>query len=65
MKTEEIRNKRRVTGLYDNQGVLRFAGRDQADCLAYVELFGLGADGYSLASLADDGSVPLEALPAA
>jgi hypothetical protein len=30
-----------LTGLYDNQGVLRFAGRDHADCLAYAELFGL------------------------
>jgi hypothetical protein len=54
-----------VTGLYDNLGMLRFAGRDQADCLAYAELFGLGADGYSLAALADDGSTPLEAAPAA
>jgi len=53
-----------VTGLYDNLGMLRFAGRDQADCLAYAELFGLGADGYSLAVLADAGSSPLEAAPA-
>ncbi len=54
-----------MTGLYDNLGMLRFAGRDQADCLAYAELFGLGADGYSLAALADDGSTPLEAASAA
>ncbi|MCP9942404.1 hypothetical protein KBY70_08390 [Cyanobium sp. ATX 6E8] len=54
-----------MTGLYDNQGMLRFTGRDQADCLAYAELFGLGTDGYSLAALADDGSTPLEVAPAA
>ena len=29
------------TGIYDCQGVLRFAGRDHADCVAYAELFGL------------------------
>lgn len=40
-----------MIGLYDQQGVLRFAGRDQADCLAYAELFGLGADSFSLESL--------------
>ncbi|MCP9882310.1 hypothetical protein KBY65_07430 [Cyanobium sp. Alchichica 3B3-8F6] len=45
--------------------MLRFTGRDQADCLAYAELFGLGTDGYSLAALADDGSTPLEAARAA
>jgi hypothetical protein len=53
-----------VTGLYDSQGVLRFAGRDQADCLAYAELFGLGADAYSLSPLADERLSPAEA-PAA
>ncbi len=52
-----------MTGLYDNQGMLRFAGRDQADCLAYAELFGLGADGYSLAALAEEASTPLDAKP--
>ena len=40
-----------MIGLYDQQGVLRFAGRDQADCLAYAELFGLGAEHFSLESL--------------
>ena len=41
-----------MTGLYDDQGVLRFAGRDSDDCLAYAELFGLDQTGYSLESLA-------------
>lgn len=40
------------TGLYDAEGVLRFAGRDSSDCLAYAELFGLAPGSYSLASLA-------------
>ena len=40
-----------MTGLYDDQGVLRCSGRDSADCLAYAELFGLTADRYSLAAL--------------
>ena len=52
-----------MTGLYDNLGMLRFAGRDPADCLAYAELFGLGADGYSLATLADDETCPLDVAP--
>ena len=54
-----------MTGLYDNQGMLRFVGRDQADCLAYAELFGLGVDGYSLACLADDPASCLEVAPSA
>jgi hypothetical protein len=40
-----------VTGLYDSQGVLRFAGRDHQDCLAYAELFELSEGSYSLESL--------------
>jgi hypothetical protein len=40
-----------LTGLYDHQGVLRFAGRDVADCLAYAELFAMPPSCYSLASL--------------
>jgi hypothetical protein len=40
-----------LTGLYDNQGVLRFAGRDHADCLAYAELFGLDPLGCSITAL--------------
>jgi hypothetical protein len=37
-----------VIGLYDHQGVLRFAGRDADDCLDYAELFELAPEGYSL-----------------
>ena len=57
-----------MTGLYDDQGVLRCAGRDPQDCLAYAELFGLTASHYSLAPLEParplgwqpmDGSRPL------
>ncbi|MCP9926767.1 hypothetical protein [Cyanobium sp. CH-040] len=41
-----------MVGLYDSHGVLRYAGRDQADCLAYADLFGLEPAAYSLESLA-------------
>lgn len=41
-----------MLGLYDSQGVLRFAGRDRDDCLAYAELFSLPEDSYSLESVA-------------
>jgi hypothetical protein len=33
--------------------VLRFTGRDQADCLAYADLFGMEAGTYSLSSFPD------------
>jgi hypothetical protein len=46
-----------LTGLYDDQGVLRFAGRDDADCLAYAELFGLDLLGCSITALVP-GSIP-------
>lgn len=48
-----------MTGLYDHQGVLRYAGRDHADCLAYAELFDLAPGTYSLSALtllSDPGS---------
>jgi hypothetical protein len=51
-----------MTGLYDNQGVLRCAGRDANDCLAYAELFGLAADRYSLEAL--EAPRPLQSRPA-
>ena len=40
-----------MIGLYDHQGVLRFAGRDTGDCLDYAELFELTPDAYSLEQL--------------
>lgn len=41
-----------MVGLYDSHGVLRYAGRDQDDCLAYAELFGLDPAAFSLEPLA-------------
>lgn len=40
-----------MLGLYDSHGVLRYAGRDRADCLAYAELFGLHEAAFSLEPL--------------
>jgi hypothetical protein len=42
-----------MTGLYDNQGVLRFCGEDRSACLAYAELFGLRDDDFTLVSLVE------------
>jgi hypothetical protein len=44
-----------VLGLYDQQGLLRFSGRDQADCLAYAELFALADGSFSLEPLVHEG----------
>jgi hypothetical protein len=57
------------TGLYDSQGVLRFAGRNHADCVAYAELFGLDLLGCSITALVSltaeaGGSAESAALPA-
>ncbi len=38
-------------GLYDAEGVLRCTGNDQAECLAYAELFALDPAVCSLVSL--------------
>jgi hypothetical protein len=43
--------KRQAIGLYDQDGVLRYAGGDRDDCLAYAELFALAPDTYSLIDL--------------
>ena len=40
-----------MLGLYDQQGLLRFSGRDRADCLAYAELFALAEGSFSLEPL--------------
>jgi hypothetical protein len=58
-----------TTAIYDCQGVLRFAGRDHADCVAYAELFGLDLLRCSITSLGSltadaGGSVESLALPA-
>ena len=40
-----------VLGLYDQRGMLRFAGHDQAECLAYAALFELADGSFSLEPL--------------
>jgi hypothetical protein len=49
-----------VIGLYDQQGILRLAARDQAACLAYAELFGLEDGAFSLQPLsgAEEAGAP-------
>ena len=41
-------------GLYDKEGILRFADSDKDACIAYAELFELGATNYCLMDLAND-----------
>ena len=43
-----------TTGLYDNQGVLRYAGSDASACLAYAELFGFEENDFTLVTLVDE-----------
>ena len=50
-----------LLGLYDQDGVLRCSGLDQAECLAYAELFALAEGAFSIEPLfaaADPGSTP-------
>ena len=42
-------------GLYDQSGMLRYAGPGPAECLAYAELFGLAEGSFSLEPLAAVG----------
>lgn len=41
-----------MLGLYDQLGMLRFAGHEPAECLAYAELFELAEGSFSLEPLA-------------
>ena len=41
-------------GLYDKEGILRFVDSDKDACIAYAELFELGATNYCLIDLAND-----------
>ena len=41
-------------GLYDKEGILRFVDSDKDACIAYAELFELGATNYCLMDLAID-----------
>ena len=38
-------------GLYDREGILRYVNTDKDACIAYAELFDLGAQSYLLISL--------------
>jgi hypothetical protein len=51
-----------VLGLYDQRGMLRYAGQARAECLAYAELFALPEGSFSLEPLFAS-SFPLEASP--
>ena len=48
-----------MLGLYDQQGLLRFSGRDLADCLAYADLFALVAGSFTLVSLEPGPCAPV------
>ena len=41
-------------GLYDREGILRFANSDKDACIAYAELFELGSTNYCLMNLTED-----------
>ena len=41
-------------GLYDKEGILRFADSDKDACIAYAELFELNSTNYCLMDLAND-----------
>ena len=41
-------------GLYDKEGILRFADSDKEVCIAYAELFELGSTNYCLMDLANN-----------
>ena len=41
-------------GLYDKEGILRFVDSDKDACIAYAELFELGATNYCLMDLVND-----------
>ena len=41
-------------GLYDKEGILRFVDSDKEACIAYAELFELGATNYCLMDLPND-----------
>ena len=41
-------------GLYDKEGILRFADSDKDACIAYADLFELGSTNYCLMELAND-----------
>jgi hypothetical protein len=54
-----------VLGLYDQRGMLRFAGQDPAECLAYAELFELAEGSFSLEPLLNRDAASAGATPVA
>jgi len=44
---------KKMFGLYDKEGILRYVNSDKDACIAYAELFDLNAQSYSLMSLND------------
>ena len=49
-------NSKKMYGLYDREGILRFVDSDKDACLAYADLFELGSTNYCLMDLADERS---------
>jgi hypothetical protein len=47
-----------VLGLYDQLGMLRYAGTGEGECLAYAELFALPEGSFSLEPLVSAGFGP-------
>ena len=45
-----------MVGLYDACGILRFAGHESADCLAYAEFFELQDGDFTVEPLLMDNS---------
>ncbi len=58
MVQPEVTTAPRVA-LYDHQGVFRFAGIGEADCLAYADLFALAVGSFTLVSLEPGPCAPV------
>lgn len=54
-----------MLGLYDQRGMLRFAGHDPAECQAYAELFELADGSFSLEPLLSSEATATDSVAAA